>query len=105
MLNLVPLLLALFRSAAGKIMLYLGLGYVSYTGVRTAASSAINLLISHYNAIDPDVLALLNLAGFGTALGIITASVLARIGLATISKAISVVDNLNAPYGGVGPSN
>lgn len=79
-------LLALAGPLARRVLLSLGLGVVSYAGLALVASQVKDAIIAKYSTLSGSVLDLLNLIGFGEAVGIIIGAIVARAAFAAISK-------------------
>ncbi|MEF3075126.1 DUF2523 domain-containing protein [Methylobacter sp. Wu1] len=65
------LLLGISGSIALRVLAALGITFATYGGVQYAFDVAIGAMQTSYNSIESDMLALLNMAGFGEAFGII----------------------------------
>lgn len=90
MANFASALFALATPIAKQVLVSLGLGVITYTGL-TAALSQINSLIqTNLNGLVPDLAALLGLAGLGQALGILSGAFAFRIGM-VVTKRIGVL--------------
>lgn len=83
-------LAAFFLSLAGplarKVLLALGLGVVSYAGLNLIADQLRDVITEKYSLLSGPVLDLLNLIGFGQAVGIVLGAIIARAAFAAISK-------------------
>lgn len=79
-------LMSLVGPLARKILVSLGLGMVSYAGLSLIAEQVRDEIISRYSAISGSVLDLLNLIGFGEAIGIVLGGIIARASFAAISR-------------------
>lgn len=86
MSNFGAFLLGLAGPLARRVMLSLGLGMVSYAGLALVAAQVRDAIIEKYSTISGSVLELLNLIGFGQAVGIILAAIIARAAFAAVSK-------------------
>lgn len=80
----------LLQAAAGpiakRVLSALGIGVVSYAAIQTAFTAAQSSLLSAYGSISGEIAAILNLAGFGTAVGIVLGAIAARISYMQLSK-------------------
>lgn len=80
----------LLQSAAApiakKVLTALGMGVVSYAAISAAMSGVQSAVIGAYGAITGDIAALLSMAGFGQAIGIILGAMVARISYAQLNK-------------------
>lgn len=80
---------AFFGAAAGpiakKVLGALGIGMVTYAGVDIAFSALQSLVTSYWNGMPADIAALLALGGYGQGVGIILASMSARVGMLSLS--------------------
>lgn len=85
-MNLAAFLLSITSTLTMRVLTSLGIGFVSYAALSTAVGGLITAVNSNYSLIDPVVLNLLNLAGFGTSLSITTAAITARVALLSIKK-------------------
>jgi hypothetical protein len=67
-------------------MTSLGIGFATYGALSALAAVVVNNISSNYNALGGVVLNLLNLAGAGQALGVLTAALVTRASLLAIKK-------------------
>jgi hypothetical protein len=79
-------LLSITGSVVARVLTSLGIGFVSYAALSTLADTVVARVTDNYNATSSVVLGLLNLAGAGQALGILTAALVARASLLAIKK-------------------
>lgn len=86
MATLASFLLAITGSLAARVLTSLGIGFVSYAALTTLASAVVSNVTSNYNAMGSVALNLLNLAGFGTALGILCAAMVTRASMMAIKR-------------------
>lgn len=86
MANFGAFLLGLAGPLARRVMLSLGLGVISYAGLLAVASQVSSQITAKYSTLSGSVLDLLNLIGFGQAVGIIIGAVIARAAFGAISK-------------------
>jgi len=86
MANFGGFLVGISGAVAKRVMLSLGLGVVSYAGLALVAAQVRDMVIAHYGAISGSVLALLNLIGFGQAVGIMLGAILARAAYSAVSR-------------------
>jgi rhodanese-related sulfurtransferase len=78
------------QSASGpiakKVLSSLGFGVVSYAAIIAALEGVKTAVIASYGAISGDIAAILSLAGFGQAIGIILGALTARLTYAQLNK-------------------
>lgn len=79
-------LLGLVGPLATRVMIALGLGVISYAGLSLIAEQVRDAIIDKYSLISGSVLDLLNLIGFGEAIGIVLGAIIARAAFAAVSK-------------------
>lgn len=84
--KLLTFFIGLASSLPGRVMAALGLGYLSYQAISTKVSDMVTAAINTYTGIPTEVLQLLDLAGFTSAIGIITGCMLGKATLIAISK-------------------
>ena len=82
----IPLLQRLFVWIGTKVMLALGLGFVSYKGFETAFEAVSNYITSNFNNIPSDAFNLLMMAGVGKAIGIIFGAFMFNVTMSVASK-------------------
>jgi len=79
----------LLAGAAGplakRVLQSLGLGMVTFAGLDIVFSQLRDLVITNWNNIPADVLAIASLGGYGDAVGIILGAIGARISYASLS--------------------
>lgn len=77
-------------AAAGPIVKHvlasLGIGLISYAALTVLVDAIIGHVQSNYSSIPSAVAQLLDLGGFGTALGIVLGGIVARASFAAISR-------------------
>lgn len=83
---LAAFLISIAGTVAGRALLSLGIGWVVYAGFDTFASSLGTAINAQLGSLSPSVLAVLGLAGFPAALGIILGAFGARAALAGIAR-------------------
>jgi hypothetical protein len=81
-----PFLIAITGSIAARVLLSLGMGVVSYAVLSTLANDFVNHIQATYSLLNGSVLALLNLFGFGTSLGILGSALITRATFMAIKK-------------------
>lgn len=86
MTTLAAFLLSITGSIAARALTALGIGIFSYAAITTLTNTVIANVTSNYNAMSSVTLAIVNLAGFGQALGILFAAMVARASLMAIKK-------------------
>lgn len=79
-------LVALAGPVARRVMLSLGLGLVSYAGLALIADQVRDAVLANYGTLSGSVLELLNLIGFGQAVGIVLGGIIARAAFAAVSR-------------------
>lgn len=79
-------LTALAAPLAKKVLAALGMGIVSYAAITAALAGVTSAITSAYGAITGDIAAILSLAGFGQAMGIILGAMAARITYAQLNQ-------------------
>lgn len=80
-------LLIWFASTLGaRLLVSLGMGFLSFSLITVTATSMITTFTSVWNGIPSAMLSVLSLAGFPTALGWIVGAWLARLSLNSLSK-------------------
>lgn len=83
---LLPWLLSIAGSIAGRVLLALGIGIVSYAGLSTFVSSVNNQIQANYNSLPSTTLQLANLGGLGDFLSIVTAAFVTRVSLTVLKR-------------------
>lgn len=86
MSTLSGVLTALAAPLAKKVLAALGMGIVSYAAITAALAAVTSAITSAYGAITGDIAAILSLAGFGQAMGIILGAMAARITYAQLNQ-------------------
>ena len=86
MATLSGVLTALAAPLAKKVLTALGMGVVSYAAITAALAGVTSAITSAYGAITGDIAAILSLAGFGQAMGIILGAMAARITYAQLNQ-------------------
>ena len=79
-------LMALVGPLARRVMLSLGLGVVSYALLAVTATQVVQQVQALYSGIGGPVVQLLDLIGFGQAIGIILGALVARAAFSAVSK-------------------
>lgn len=69
-----------------KILTYLGMGIISITGLTKIVNGVIDNLTAFYDGMPSHVLAIANMLGVGTAIGIVAGAILARAVYAAMPK-------------------
>lgn len=79
-----------FAGSAGAIAKHvlaaLGIGGLIFTAITTAFNQIVSIAQSHFNNIAVDILQIINLAGAGEALGMISGAMLFKIGFSTMKR-------------------
>lgn len=79
-------LTALAAPLAKKVLTALGMGIVSYAAITAALAAVTSAITTAYGAITGDIAAILSLAGFGQAMGIILGAMAARLTYAQLNQ-------------------
>ena len=87
---LIPLLQKLFSWLISKVLLALGLSFVTYTGITLALDKLKGALQSAMSGIPSDAYALMMMAGFGNAVGIIFGAFAFNAAMAATSKLTAI---------------
>jgi len=77
---------ALLQIAVVKFLLSIGVGIISFAGLVTVMNQVISIAQSNYEGMAPDLLNFLNLAGAGTAFGIIFGAFIARLSYVQLKR-------------------
>lgn len=85
MTTLASFLLSIVGTLAGRALLSLGIGWISYAGVATALNAVRGQIVSAWSVSSP-VFEMLYLAGMGQAVGILLAAFSIRAAFYGISK-------------------
>lgn len=86
MANLFVWLLAAAAPLAKRVLVSLGIGWVSYAGITAALGAVQNQIISYWGSMSADVSNILSLFGFGESLGIILGGMAARAALMAVDR-------------------
>jgi len=86
MANLTAWLMALAFPLVKRVMLSLGLGFITYEGLSLIGAQVQNLVVSNWGALPASMLQILNMAGFGQFVGIILSAITARIALVAVGR-------------------
>lgn len=81
-----PFLMSIAGSLAARVMVSLGIGVVSYIGFNTLVTAVNDQVHSAYGSAYGIPLDLLNMAGAGQAIGILTGALVTRVSLMAIKK-------------------
>ncbi len=71
---------------AKKVLVALGIGWLSYTGVQVALDAARSQVVSSWGQIPADIANIVGLFGFSQAAGIILGAISARAGLLVVQR-------------------
>lgn len=85
-MTLAQFLMSIAGSLAARVLLSLGIGIVSYAAITDLANKVVTQVTQSYQAVDVTVLAILNLAGAGQAIGILLAALVSRASLVAIKR-------------------
>lgn len=83
---LIPLLQRLLVWVGAKILLALGLSFVTYTGITLSLNTLRDYVNNSMNNIPADIFSLLMLAGLGQVVGIIFGAFAFRVALESATK-------------------
>jgi hypothetical protein len=86
MASLSAVLSSLAAPIAKKVLAALGMGVVSYAAINAALQGVTSALTSAYGSITGDLAAIISLAGFGQAMGIVLGAMAARLTFAQLNK-------------------
>ncbi|MDD2759937.1 MAG: DUF2523 domain-containing protein [Methylomonas sp.] len=86
MTTLSNFLIGIAGSLTARVMISLGFGIVSYAALTAVASNVVSDVQSNYLMLDPSVMAVLNLAGGGQALGIICGGLVTSAALGAFKR-------------------
>lgn len=84
--TLSTLLISIVGTLAGRVLLSVGIGMVTYAALNTLVDGVVSQITSNYQSTGGVVLEFLNMAGAGQALGILTAALVTRTALVAIKK-------------------
>ncbi len=84
-------LLTLVGPLVAKVLLALGFSVVTITGLDLVIGEIKSVLVSSATGMGADLLALFQIAGGGTALGIVLGAINTRIAIWTITKATRIL--------------
>ena len=87
---LIPLLQKLFSWIVSKVLLALGLSFVTYTGITIASDKLKDALQNAISGIPSDAYALMTMAGFGNAIGIIFGAFAFNAAMSATSKLTAI---------------
>ncbi|MDO9141122.1 MAG: DUF2523 domain-containing protein [Methylobacter sp.] len=88
--TLAAFLLSIAGTLTGRVLLALGIGWVSYSGLNVLVSQIVDLVKVNYQSLSGVVLQILNLAGAGDAMGILIAALVTRTALVAIKKLAAI---------------
>jgi hypothetical protein len=83
-MQLIPILVSLASTLPGRIMVALGIGWVTYAGLGAVVSTIVSGIQAQFSGIGAQALQVLTLAGVPQAAGIICGAYTARAALMTI---------------------
>lgn len=69
-----------------KVLVGLGIGVVTYTGLQAGFNSAQTLIQNNFNGLLPQIAALFYLAGFNYAIGLILSAMSMRVAMTAVKK-------------------
>ncbi|MBE8233022.1 MAG: DUF2523 domain-containing protein [Endozoicomonadaceae bacterium] len=85
-MKLIGILVWFLDTIGARVLTSLGIGFLSFAAVTTAATSLANSFSSSWSSITPTVLKLISIAGFPGAIGWIIGALLAKLALNSIPK-------------------
>lgn len=77
------------RSLVGRVILALGISYVTYQGVDTLISSLRTAAFSVLSGVDPTILGLVGLARIGESISVVVSAVAAKYALQGLSGSLT----------------
>jgi hypothetical protein len=83
---LLPWLLSIAGSVAGRVLLALGMSIVSFAGLSTLVANVNGSIQDNYNSLPATTLQLANIGGLGDFLSIITSAFVTRVSLVALKK-------------------
>ena len=86
MTQLITWLLAAAWPVARKVLVMLGIGWVSYEGVTTLTNNIISVAQANWGQVSGAVLQICSIGGIPQMMGIICGAIVARASLAAVSK-------------------
>lgn len=89
--NLALWLSSMVPSLVGRVMLALGLGVLTITGIDLAWGTLQGTLLSALAGLPADVIGLAGLAGVGDALGYVLGAITARVTLAALTNSARII--------------
>ena len=91
-LNLAAFLQSTVGPLARRVLAALGLGYITYSGLSTTVNNFIAQAKDYFNGIPVMVLSILEMAGAGQALALITGDIVVRLVFGTGTKTIGILN-------------
>ncbi len=85
-MNFVGILSWMMSSIGSKILVSLGMGFISYGAIIVAAEAMIATFSTSWSGLPVAIISIFSLAGFPQALGVIIGSYLAKLALNKLSK-------------------
>lgn len=85
-MNLAGFFMAIAGPVARKVMLALGIGFLTFQGVDVAVSGALNAAKSSFGGVTGDVAQLIAMSGINWAFGIIAGSITAGVTMMVFSR-------------------
>jgi hypothetical protein len=79
-------LLSMTGSLVARVLLTLGIGFVSYTSFNSLAVTFTQNVASSYSLVPQQIFQILNLAGGGTAMVIISSAIVTKASIMAIAK-------------------
>lgn len=79
-------LVAIATPLVGRVMLALGMGFVTYQGLDALVSAAQSAVIGAYGSMTGPIIQFLGLTGVGQAIGIILSAITTRVALLSIKQ-------------------
>jgi hypothetical protein len=84
-------LLSWMAPLAKRVLIALGIGTISYVGIDAVMTGVISAITSSLGGLSSDIINILAMGGFTTAISIILGGVAARISMMTLKKLGSVL--------------
>jgi cell division protein FtsX len=80
------LLMGIAGSVAKRVLLSLGIGFITFVGLSAAMDSMKSQVLAAWGAMPASVIQYLSLAGVGIALGIVLGALATRVSMVSLSK-------------------
>lgn len=86
MTQLAAFLISIAGTLAGRVLISLGIGWVTYEGYSLLADQVIAAVQTNMGGVGASTLAILGLAGFPTAIGVILGAFSAKAALSAVAR-------------------